>query len=42
VGDAFDIDVEKGNCHKLDALQNSHENFEYGQACILEPHLVFD
>jgi hypothetical protein len=42
VGDAFDIDVEKGDRHKLDVLQNSHANFEYGQACILEPHLVLD
>jgi len=39
---AFDIDVEKGNCHKLDALQNSHTKFKYGQAWILKPHLVFD
>ncbi len=39
---AFDIDVEKGDRHKLDALQNNHTKFEYGQACILKPHLVFD
>jgi hypothetical protein len=26
----------------LDALQNSHENFENGQFRILEPHLVYD
>jgi hypothetical protein len=42
VGNAFDIDVEKDNHHKLDAPQNSRVKFKYDQACTLEPHLVFD
>jgi hypothetical protein len=42
VGNAFDIDVEKDNHRKLDAPQNSHAKFEYGQACTLELHLVFN
>jgi hypothetical protein len=42
VGDAFDIDVGKDDYHKLNALQNSHAKFKYGQACTLQPHLVFD
>jgi hypothetical protein len=42
MGDAFDIDVEKGDRRKLDALQNSFAKFEYGQASTFDPHLVFN
>jgi hypothetical protein len=42
VGDAFGIDVEKGDHCKLNVLQNSHTKFEYGQVRILKPHLVYD
>jgi hypothetical protein len=33
---------KKGDRCILDALQNSHTNFEYVQACVLEPHLVYN
>jgi hypothetical protein len=42
VGNAFDIDVKKNDCCRLDVLQNSHAKFEYGQVHTLKPHLVYD
>jgi hypothetical protein len=42
MGNAFNINVEKGNHHRLDVLQNSHGKFENGQSRTLEPHLVYD
>ncbi len=42
MGDAFDVDIKKGDCRRLDVLQNSHAKFEYGRVCTLKPHLVYD
>jgi hypothetical protein len=42
MGNTFNIDIEKGDRCRLDALQNSHRKFEYAQARTFEPHLVYD
>ncbi len=42
MGNAFDINVKKGNRRRLNALQNSHTKFEYGQDRAFEPHLVYN
>jgi len=41
-GQHIQYQSRKNDCHRLDVLQNSHEKFENGQFCILEPHLVYD
>jgi hypothetical protein len=41
-GQRIQYQCRKNDCHRLDALQNSHENFENGQFRILEPHLVYN
>jgi hypothetical protein len=42
MGNAFNINIKKGDRCKLNVLQNSHGKFENGQSRTLEPHLVYN